>query len=136
MRSPTRPSGSTASGEGPDDLPVGRIPKKTAGWSDPKGATAPAHKETAADYRYFPEPDLVPVVVSPAEIDAAKKAAGELPALQRTRLQAAPFSLSAYDAGVLTAKGRKMVAYYEQVATAVGDAKQVMNRLSDLVMGR
>jgi len=93
------------------------------------------HKEEAADYRYFPEPDLVPVVVSDAELVAAKAAMGELPAEQRKRLQAAPYSLSAYDAGVLTAKGRKMVAYYEQAAAAVGDPKQVMNRLSDLVMG-
>ena len=38
------------------------------------------HKEEAADYRYFPEPDLVPVVVSEAEIDDARTAMGELPA--------------------------------------------------------
>jgi aspartyl-tRNA(Asn)/glutamyl-tRNA(Gln) amidotransferase subunit B len=77
----------------------------------------------------------VPVVVSEVELSAAKGAMGELPAQQRKRLQEAPYSLSAYDAGVLTAKGRKMVAYYEETAKAVGDPKQVMNRLSDLVMG-
>ena len=93
------------------------------------------HKEEAADYRYFPEPDLVPVVVSERELNEAKEAMGELPSQQRKRLQDSPYSLSAYDAGVLTAKGRKMVAYYEQVTAAVGDAKQVMNRLSDLVIG-
>jgi aspartyl-tRNA(Asn)/glutamyl-tRNA(Gln) amidotransferase subunit B len=113
-----------------------KIRKTTAGWEADRGVTlVQRRKEEAADYRYFPEPDLVPVVVSDAEIAGAKKAMGELPSEQRRRLQAAPFALSAYDAGVLTAKGRKMVAYYEQVTAAVGDPKQVMNRLSDLVMG-
>src|SRR4051812_17651067 len=120
----------------PANYRINKISKTTAGWNDVKGETVvQRHKEEAADYRYFPEPDLVPVVVSDAELSAAKAAMGELPAQQRKRLQEAPFSLSAYDAGVLTAKGRKMVAYYEQVTNAVGDAKQVMNRLSDLVMG-
>ena len=57
----------------------------------------------------------MPVVVSEREVDEAREAMGELPAQQRKRLQESPYSLSAYDAGVLTAKGRKMVAYYEQV---------------------
>ncbi len=110
--------------------------KTTAGWDAVKGVTiVQRHKEEAADYRYFPEPDLVPVIVSERELNEAKEAMGELPSQQRKRLQESPYSLSAYDAGVLTAKGRKMVAYYEQVTVAVGDAKQVMNRLSDLVMG-
>ncbi|HEX3149254.1 MAG TPA: Asp-tRNA(Asn)/Glu-tRNA(Gln) amidotransferase subunit GatB [Gemmataceae bacterium] len=118
------------------DNRFGKILKTTAGWNDAKGVTVvQRHKEEAADYRYFPEPDLVPVVVSEAELTTAKASMGELPAQQRKRLQAAPFSLSAYDAGVLTAKGRKMVSYYEQVTAAVGDGKQVSNRLSDLVMG-
>jgi aspartyl-tRNA(Asn)/glutamyl-tRNA(Gln) amidotransferase subunit B len=120
----------------PVNYRFGKISKTTAGWDAERGITlVQRHKEEAADYRYFPEPDLVPVVVADAELAAAKAAMGELPAEQRKRLQAAPYSLSAYDAGVLTAKGRKMVAYYEQAAAAVGDPKQVMNRLSDLVMG-
>jgi aspartyl-tRNA(Asn)/glutamyl-tRNA(Gln) amidotransferase subunit B len=113
-----------------------RIPKTTAGWNDAKGVTVvQRHKEEAADYRYFPEPDLVPVVVSEAELAAARTAMGELPAQQRKRLQESPHNLSPYDAGVLTAKGRKMVAYYEEVTAAIGDGKQVSNRLSDLVLG-
>jgi aspartyl-tRNA(Asn)/glutamyl-tRNA(Gln) amidotransferase subunit B len=120
----------------PKNYRFGKILKTTAGWDAEKGVTVvQRHKEEAADYRYFPEPDLVPVVVADAELAAAKAAMGELPAGQRKRLQAAPHSLSAYDAGVLTAKGRKMVAYYEELAAAVGDPKQAMNRLSDLVLG-
>src|SRR6476659_4125401 len=115
----------------PQNYRFGKILKTTAGWDVERGVTVvQRHKEEAADYRYFPEPDLVPVVVSDAELAAARAAMGELPAEQRKRLQAAPYSLSAYDAGVLSAKGRKMVAYYEELAAAVGDPKQAMNRLS------
>ncbi|MDW8374046.1 MAG: Asp-tRNA(Asn)/Glu-tRNA(Gln) amidotransferase GatCAB subunit B, partial [Planctomycetota bacterium] len=61
----------------------GRIPKTTAGWDADRGITlVQRHKEEAADYRYFPEPDLVPVVITPAEIDAARRAMGELPSEQ------------------------------------------------------
>jgi aspartyl-tRNA(Asn)/glutamyl-tRNA(Gln) amidotransferase subunit B len=120
----------------PANYRFGKISKTTAGWDAVKGVTlVQRHKEEAADYRYFPEPDLVPVVVSERELAEAREAMGELPSQQRKRLQESPYSLSAYDAGVLTAKGRKMVAYYQQVTAAVGDAKQVMNRMSDLVMG-
>jgi aspartyl-tRNA(Asn)/glutamyl-tRNA(Gln) amidotransferase subunit B len=120
----------------PVNYRFGKILKTTAGWNDPKGVTVvQRHKEEAADYRYFPEPDLVPVVVSERELNEARGAMGELPSQQRKRLQEAPYSLSAYDAGVLTAKGRKMVSYYERVTAEVGDGKQVSNRLSDLVLG-
>ena len=47
------------------------------------------HKEEAADYRYFPEPDLVPVVVTAEQIAAVRAAMGELPQQQRTRLAVA-----------------------------------------------
>ena len=61
--------------------------KTTAGWDDAKGVTVvQRHKEEAADYRYFPEPDLVPVVVSDAQIAAVRAAMGELPQAQRKRL--------------------------------------------------
>ena len=90
------------------------------------------HKEEAADYRYFPEPDLVPVVVSKELIEQVKAETGELPGAQRTRLQT-QYGLSAYDAQVLTAKGRPTVAYFEAVAKAVGDGKAAANRISDLV---
>jgi aspartyl-tRNA(Asn)/glutamyl-tRNA(Gln) amidotransferase subunit B len=120
----------------PNNYRFGKLLKTTAGWDAERGVTlVQRHKEEAADYRYFPEPDLVPVVVSERELNAARTAMGELPSQQRKRLQESPYSLSAYDASVLTAKGRKMVRYYEDVTADVGDGKQVMNRMSDLVMG-
>lgn len=111
----------------------GKRAKTTAGWDDDRGRTeVQRHKEEAADYRYFPDPDLVPVTVRPEEIDAIRAEMGELPAQQRSRL-ARQYGLSAYDCHVLTAKGRKMVAYFEAVAAAVGDSKKAVNRISDLI---
>jgi aspartyl-tRNA(Asn)/glutamyl-tRNA(Gln) amidotransferase subunit B len=111
----------------------GRMLKTTAGWDDARGVTVvQRHKEEAADYRYFPEPDLVPVVVSEAEIAAARTAMGELPQAQRKRL-VNQYGLSAYDAQVLTAKGRPTVAYFEALAAALNDGKAASNRMSDLV---
>ncbi|MCI0703795.1 MAG: Asp-tRNA(Asn)/Glu-tRNA(Gln) amidotransferase subunit GatB [Planctomycetia bacterium] len=111
----------------------GKRLKTTAGWDDARGITVvQRHKEEAADYRYFPEPDLVPVVVSEKQIAEARAAMGELPQEQRKRLTT-QYGLSAYDAQVLTAKGRPMVAYFETVAKALGDGKLAANRMSDLI---
>jgi aspartyl-tRNA(Asn)/glutamyl-tRNA(Gln) amidotransferase subunit B len=118
----------------PANYRIDKLLKTTAGWDDAKGRTeVQRHKEEAADYRYFPEPDLVPVVVSKEQIDRVRAEMGELPSQQRTRLQS-QYGLSRYDADVLTAKGRKLVSYFEAVAAGLGgDGKQAANRLSDLV---
>jgi aspartyl-tRNA(Asn)/glutamyl-tRNA(Gln) amidotransferase subunit B len=117
----------------PENFRFGKLLKTTAGWDDARGVTVvQRHKEEAADYRYFPEPDLVPVVVSQELIDAVRAETGELPGAQRTRLQS-QYGLSANDAQVLTAKGRLMVAYFEEVAKGVGDGKAAANRVSDLI---
>src|SRR5260370_27923156 len=80
---------------------LGEVPKATAGWDEDKRMTrVQRRKEEASDYRYFPEPDLVPVMVSPARVEQSRACLGELPAAQRARLQS-QYSLSAYDAGVL-----------------------------------
>ena len=63
-----------------DGLTIHDAHKETRGWNDPEGVTKPQRtKETAADYRYFPEPDLVPVVVDEPWIARIKKTVGELP---------------------------------------------------------
>src|SRR5207248_2630106 len=62
--------------------------KATAGWDENRGVTViQRRKEEAADYRYFPDPDLVPVVVEAAWIERVQAAMGELPAAARQRLQ-------------------------------------------------
>jgi aspartyl-tRNA(Asn)/glutamyl-tRNA(Gln) amidotransferase subunit B len=110
------------------------VSKVTAGWDDARGRTNPQRrKEEASDYRYFPEPDLVPVVVDAAVLDRARAELGELPAAQRARLQQ-QYGLSAYDAGVLTRQGRAFVAYFEEAAGRCGDAKAASNWVTNEVL--
>ncbi len=97
----------------PTGYRIEKIAKSTAGWDEAKGRTeVQRHKEEAADYRYFPDPDLVPVIVSAEQIAAVRAEMGELPQHQRARL-VKQYGLSEYDAEVLTAKGRATVAYFE-----------------------
>jgi aspartyl-tRNA(Asn)/glutamyl-tRNA(Gln) amidotransferase subunit B len=119
----------------PQNYRFGKITKTTAGWNDVRGITeVQRHKEEAADYRYFPDPDLVPVVISKQQISEARQAMGELPSQQRQRLQADPYGLSAYDARVLTAQGRKVVSYFETVARQSSDAKSAVNWVANEVL--
>lgn len=110
------------------------VAKATAGWNDAVGETkVQRRKEEAADYRYFPEPDLVPVLVHAAWQEQVRADLGELPAAQRSRLQT-QYSLAAYDAGVLAAQGRAFVAYFEALAQACGDAHEAKNWLTNDVL--
>jgi len=110
------------------------VSKVTAGWDDARGRTVvQRRKEEAADYRYFPEPDLVPVLVSEAMLEAARASLGELPADQFVRLQR-QYGLSEYDAGVLTREGRAFVAYFEETARTGGDAKAASNWVTNEVL--
>ncbi len=74
-------------------------------------------KEEANDYRYFPDPDLLPVQLDAAFIESVRATLPELPDQKAARF-AAQYGLSAYDAGVLTAS-RELAAYYEEVVRAV-----------------
>ena len=77
------------------------LAQETRGWSDDRAATYHMRsKETSDDYRYFPEPDLPPLHVDPAWLDALRSTMPELPAARRTRFQH-ELGLSAYDASVL-----------------------------------
>jgi aspartyl-tRNA(Asn)/glutamyl-tRNA(Gln) amidotransferase subunit B len=113
---------------------LGQVSKATAGWDENRGVTnIQRRKEEASDYRYFPEPDLVPVVVDPVWLEKARAEMGELPSAQRVRL-IEQYSLSPYDAGVLTQQGRTMVAYFEEVARRSGDAKAACNWITNQVL--
>ncbi len=90
-------------------------------------------KEEANDYRYFPDPDLLPVEITPAFIDAVRAQLPELPDEKKARF-IANYGLSEYDAGVLTAS-RELADYFEATVTASGDqgklaANWVMGELS------
>ena len=79
-------------------------------------------KEEANDYRYFPDPDLLPVIIADAQIEAARAALPELPAARRERF-VADFGVTEYDAHVLTLT-REMSEFYEDVVKAAGGAAQ------------
>jgi aspartyl-tRNA(Asn)/glutamyl-tRNA(Gln) amidotransferase subunit B len=90
-------------------------------------------KEEANDYRYFPDPDLLPVEITPAFIDAVRAQLPELPDEKKARF-IADYGLSKYDAGVLTAS-RELADYFEATVTASGGqgklaANWVMGELS------
>ncbi len=78
-------------------------------------------KEDAHDYRYFPDPDLMPLMIDAAWIERVKREMPELPAAIQTRL-VAQYGLTAYDAGVLTAS-KALAAYYEAVVAKAGAAQ-------------
>ncbi|WP_457970413.1 Asp-tRNA(Asn)/Glu-tRNA(Gln) amidotransferase subunit GatB [Acinetobacter calcoaceticus] len=79
-------------------------------------------KEEANDYRYFPDPDLLPVIIADEQIEAARAALPELPAARRARF-IADFGVTEYDAHVLTLS-REMADFYEAVVAAAGAAAQ------------
>jgi aspartyl-tRNA(Asn)/glutamyl-tRNA(Gln) amidotransferase subunit B len=107
------------------------VSKATAGWDDRLGRTEiQRRKEEASDYRYFPEPDLVPVTVDEAVLERARAELGELPATQKARLQS-QYGLSVYDADVLSRAGRVLVAYFEAVVGVCGNAKEACNWIAN-----
>ena len=110
-----------------DGKTIRDAPKETRGWSDPEGVTKPQRtKETAADYRYFPEPDLVPVVVDDAWVARVRASIGELPSARRRRFEA-EYGLPAYDANVLVEQGQDVADYYDAVARETGEYKLASN---------
>ncbi|NLG67175.1 MAG: Asp-tRNA(Asn)/Glu-tRNA(Gln) amidotransferase subunit GatB, partial [Actinobacteria bacterium] len=82
-------------------------------------------KEEAHDYRYFPEPDLVPVELDAAYVERVRASLPELPAARKERYMR-ELGLPAYDAGVLSTN-RGLSQYFERVAALVGDAKLSAN---------
>jgi aspartyl-tRNA(Asn)/glutamyl-tRNA(Gln) amidotransferase subunit B len=104
----------------------GRVVQETRLWDSSAGRTLSMRsKEEAHDYRYFPEPDLPPLVVDEARIAAVKQTMPELPEARRQRFVAA-YGLPAYDAGVLTSSSG-LADYFEKVAAASGSAKAASN---------
>ncbi len=93
------------------------VVQETRLYDPDKGETrAMRSKEEANDYRYFPDPDLLPLKVDTAFIDAVRVTLPELPDQKAARF-AAQYGLSAYDAGILTAS-RELGEYYEEVVRA------------------
>ena len=104
----------------------GTITQETRGWDADRGITfSQRQKESAHDYRYFPEPDLSPIVVDEAWEERIRASLPELPVPRRKRFQS-EYGLSDYDAGVLTAT-KAMADYFEDTVRAGADAKKAAN---------
>ena len=104
----------------------GSIAQETRLWNVATGRTEPMRsKEFAHDYRYFPDPDLLPVTVSPATIEEVRRAMPELPAAKVARFLR-DYALTPYDAGVLTAT-RALADYFEAAVRAGAPAKAAAN---------
>jgi aspartyl-tRNA(Asn)/glutamyl-tRNA(Gln) amidotransferase subunit B len=90
------------------------IHQETRGWVETRGITVPQRsKEQAHDYRYFPEPDLPPLIISREWVDELRLSLPELPDARRTRYMT-EFGLSAQDANVMT-EDKALGDYFEQV---------------------
>jgi len=104
----------------------GTIVQETRMWNEEKGITATMRsKERAHDYRYFPEPDLVPIVVDEAWIDKIERALPELPLARKQRF-VTQYGISEYDAGVLTAS-KPIADYYEECVGSGAEPKAAAN---------
>jgi aspartyl-tRNA(Asn)/glutamyl-tRNA(Gln) amidotransferase subunit B len=104
----------------------GRVVQETRLWDPARAVTqAMRSKEQAHDYRYFPEPDLPPVVVDDAALAALGKTLPELPE-DRFARYTGPVGLSPQDAGVLVAE-REIAAYYDAAVAAGAPAKRAAN---------
>ena len=108
----------------------GKVMQETRLYDPDKGETRSMRsKEEANDYRYFPDPDLLPVQLDAAFIESVRATLPELPDQKAARF-AAQYGLFVYDAGVLTAS-RELAAYYEEVVRGRAQGTQARRQLGD-----
>ncbi len=104
----------------------GALAQETRLWNEERGETAPMRsKESAPDYRYFPEPDLPPLEIGAALLDEVRAALPELPAARRARWRR-DYALPEHDLDVLLAEPQ-IAEYFEAVARASGEPKAASN---------
>jgi aspartyl-tRNA(Asn)/glutamyl-tRNA(Gln) amidotransferase subunit B len=104
----------------------GKVVQETRLWDDAQGISIPMRsKEEAHDYRYFPDPDLVPILVDDAWVDEMRRELPEMPAAKRERF-IKDYSIPEYDAGVLTAD-KALAQYFEDVVKLCDKPKQASN---------
>ena len=112
-----------------------RLQPETRLWDNASGRSSSMRiKEDVHDYRYFPEPDLRPLVLTEEEIEQWRSTLPELPEQRRTRF-VATYGLPAYDAGVLT-QDAALADYFEATARASGNAKAASNWIMVELLGR
>jgi len=107
--------------------------KSTRGWDDENEVTVgQREKEESHDYRYFPDPDLVPVELNAEWLDEIKSHLCELPIQKQNRF-VKEYNLSDYDAGVLTSE-RSTAEFFDKAVKAGGEPKRVCNLLTQVGM--
>jgi aspartyl-tRNA(Asn)/glutamyl-tRNA(Gln) amidotransferase subunit B len=113
----------------------GRISQETRLWNQAEGHTVSMRsKERAHDYRYFPEPDLLPVHVGAAWREEVRRTLPELPEAKRARFVTS-FGITSYDAEVLTGT-RELADYFESVVKAGAPGKAAANWIQTELLGR
>jgi len=111
----------------------GTVVQETRLWDDAQGVTnSMRSKEEAHDYRYFPDPDLVPILVDDAWVGEIKKDLPELPLAKRERF-VNEYQIPAYDAGVLTSD-KALALYYEDVVKICNKPKVASNWIMGDIM--
>ncbi|KKM09566.1 glutamyl-tRNA amidotransferase [Clostridiales bacterium PH28_bin88] len=104
----------------------GRIVQETRSWDENRGITVSLRsKEQAHDYRYFPDPDLVPLVISREWVEQVRRGLPELPDDRKERL-IRDFGLPVYDAGVITSS-KALADFFDRAVDLYHDAKTVSN---------
>lgn len=104
----------------------GRIRQETRLYDSERNETRSMRsKEEAEDYRYFPDPDLLPVTITPAQIEAVRAELPELPRARRERFKE-QYGLSGYDSRMV-ASDHATASYFEACAAVAGDAKLAAN---------
>ena len=115
----------------------GRIEQETRGWNEVRGVTVSQRsKEHAHDYRYFPEPDLPPMVIGSEWVEELRRRIPELPDAREARFED-QYGLSAYDARLLT-NSRAMAEYFEAVVGISkdgGDQRDRAKRIANWMLG-
>jgi aspartyl-tRNA(Asn)/glutamyl-tRNA(Gln) amidotransferase subunit B len=113
----------------------GAVVQETRLWDPDQNRTTPMRgKEEAHDYRYFPDPDLLPLAIDDAWIAEVRAALPELPAARRARFEAR-YGLPAYDAELLTA-ARELADYFEDCLKVFPQPKPVSNWVMGTLLGR
>ncbi|MCC7334960.1 MAG: Asp-tRNA(Asn)/Glu-tRNA(Gln) amidotransferase subunit GatB [Pirellulaceae bacterium] len=117
---------------------MGQAPKQTRGWDDAAGVTVPQReKEESSDYRYFPDPDLVPLHIAAEQLQSLGQGGGQrlegLPAALRRELET-EHGLKPYDADVIVSQGRGVVEYFQSAVSAGAVAKRVSSWIQQDVL--
>jgi aspartyl-tRNA(Asn)/glutamyl-tRNA(Gln) amidotransferase subunit B len=106
---------------------IGEVPKQTRGWDADRNETfGQREKEESSDYRYFPDPDLLPVTTTVEQIEEIRRSLPETPAARRERFRNV-LGLTEYDTNVILSQGPALTAWFEEVSQSCGDCKLAAN---------